>query len=274
MLPGGPIGEAITSEGPALRGFLGKQSPAAYLSRDQLFGAPALGRDLYRRPTGLALRLYELQQRAVFDQPRRRGDGDRRRAPDARSVRVRYRRGVLLLSRRARAGAVQLLGGARHGIVQADRQDHAGTDPRLLPQHLADRRLGHLRRRHVLVRSAERTPPRRRGLDAVRRHRPEAVRPTSSGGGVSAAGGGLPLPDFTNWRAGLTFTYRVFKLGLNYTDTNLSKENCFIMTGDLGALPGGIANPGNNPFGLRSALCGATFSATLGFDINPAMLGP
>jgi hypothetical protein len=30
--------------------------------------------------------------------------------------------------------------------------------------------------------------------------------PTSSGGGVSAAGGGLPLPDFTNWRAGLTFT--------------------------------------------------------------------
>ena len=97
--------------------------------------------------------------------------------------------------------------------------------------------------------------------------------PTSSGGGVSGAGGGLPLPDFTNWHAGLTFTYRVFKLGLNYTDTNLSKENCSIMTGDLGALPGGIANPDNNPFGLRSALCGATFSATLGFDINPATLG-
>ena len=98
--------------------------------------------------------------------------------------------------------------------------------------------------------------------------------PTSSGGGVSAAGGGLPLPDFTNWRAGLTFTYSVFKLGLNYTDTNLSKENCYILTGDLGAIPGGIANPGNNPFGLRSGLCGATFSATLGFDINPATLGP
>ena len=30
--------------------------------------------------------------------------------------------------------------------------------------------------------------------------------PTSSGGGVSAAGGGLPLPDFTNWHAGLTFS--------------------------------------------------------------------
>ncbi len=96
--------------------------------------------------------------------------------------------------------------------------------------------------------------------------------PTSSGGGVSAAGGGLPLPDFTNWHAGLTFSYRVFKLGLNYTDTNLSKENCYVLTGDLGAIPGGISNPGNNPFGLRSGLCGATFSATLGFDINPATL--
>jgi len=97
--------------------------------------------------------------------------------------------------------------------------------------------------------------------------------PTTSGGGVSAAGGGLPLPSFTNWRAGLMFTHRVFKLGLNYTDTNLSKENCFVLTGDLGALPGGVSNPGNNPFGFRSGLCGATFSATLGFEFNPATLG-
>jgi uncharacterized protein (TIGR02001 family) len=93
---------------------------------------------------------------------------------------------------------------------------------------------------------------------------------TTSGGGVSAAGGGLRLPDYTNWRAGLTFSYRVFKLALNYTDTNLSKENCFVMTGDLAAIPGGVANPGDNPLGLRSRLCGATFSATLGFEINAA----
>jgi uncharacterized protein (TIGR02001 family) len=93
---------------------------------------------------------------------------------------------------------------------------------------------------------------------------------TTSDGGVSAAGGGLPLPDYTNWRAGLTFSYRVFKLALNYTDTNLSKENCFVMTGDLAAIPGGVANPGDNPLGLRSGLCGATFSATLGFEINAA----
>src|SRR5215813_6588825 len=157
--------------------FLGKQLPRSYLSRAQLFGAPAVGRDLCRRPTGLALRLYELQQREVFDQPGRRVDDGRGRAPDARSVRVRYRRGLLLLSRRARAGAVELLGGARDGVVQADRQDHAGTHPRLRAERLADRRLGHLFRRHALARSAERAPSRRRELVAVRRCRPLAVRP-------------------------------------------------------------------------------------------------
>ena len=58
---------------------------------------------------------------------------------------------------------------------------------------------------------------------------------TSSAGGVSAGGAGLPLPAYTNWRAGLTFSYNVLKLGLNYTDTTLSKEQCYVMTGDLGA---------------------------------------
>ena len=33
--------------------------------------------------------------------------------------------------------------------------------------------------------------------------------PTSAGGGVSAAGGGLALPAFNNWHAGLTFNYQV-----------------------------------------------------------------
>ena len=95
---------------------------------------------------------------------------------------------------------------------------------------------------------------------------------TSSAGGVSAGGAGLPLPAYTNWRAGLTFSYNVLKLGLNYTDTTLSKEKCYVMTGDLGALAGGVSTA-DNPTGLRSALCGATFSATLGFEISPAMRG-
>jgi len=47
-----------------------------------------------------------------------------------------------------------------------------------------------------------------------------------------------------------------------------------VLTGDVAAAPGGISNPGDNPFGLRSALCGATFSATLGVEIDPATFGP
>jgi len=46
-----------------------------------------------------------------------------------------------------------------------------------------------------------------------------------------------------------------------------------VLTGDVAAAPGGISNPGDNPFGLRSALCGATFSATLGVEIDPATFG-
>src|SRR5262249_61399991 len=45
--------------------------------------------------------------------------------------------------------------------------------------------------------------------------------PTSSGGGVSAAGGGLPLPDFTNWRPPLPFTYPPFTLRLHFPHSNL-----------------------------------------------------
>jgi uncharacterized protein (TIGR02001 family) len=97
-------------------------------------------------------------------------------------------------------------------------------------------------------------------------------RTSGDGGGLTAGAAGLPLPAYTNWRAGLTFSYNVFKLGLNYTDTTLSKEHCFLMTGDLAALPGGVISA-DNPTGLRSALCGATFSATLGFEINPALRG-
>lgn len=93
-------------------------------------------------------------------------------------------------------------------------------------------------------------------------------RTTPSEGGVNADGGGLPLPAYTNWRAGVTFSYDPFKLSLNYADTNLSKENCYVMTGDLAAISGGVGNPGNNPFGLRSGLCGATFYGTLGFEFS------
>jgi uncharacterized protein (TIGR02001 family) len=75
------------------------------------------------------------------------------------------------------------------------------------------------------------------------------------------------LPDYTTWNAGIGFTWKVFTLDLRYSDTNLSKENCFILTGDPGALPGGtvsILNGGGN----QSKWCGSTFIARFSADLT------
>ena len=61
----------------------------------------------------------------------------------------------------------------------------------------------------------------------------------------------------------MTFTRQVFNLDLRYYDTNLSKEDCFVFTGDPEATPGGAINPVSNPQGLRSQWCGAAFVGTL-----------
>ena len=73
--------------------------------------------------------------------------------------------------------------------------------------------------------------------------------------------GGFPLPAYLNWQAGVTFTYKAFNLDLRYYDTNLSKENCFVYTGDPSARPGGRIDPITNPAGLVSNWCGATIVA-------------
>ena len=77
--------------------------------------------------------------------------------------------------------------------------------------------------------------------------------------------GGFPLPAYLNWQAGVTFTYKVLNLDLRYYDTNLSKENCFVYTGDPNARPGGRIDPITNPAGLVSNWCGATFVAKAWF---------
>jgi hypothetical protein len=81
-------------------------------------------------------------------------------------------------------------------------------------------------------------------------------------GNQSAALGGFALPAYYNWNAGLTFKRKIFSLDLRYYDTNLSKENCFVFTGDPNASPGGQVNPVTNPEGLTSGWCSATFRAT------------
>ena len=70
--------------------------------------------------------------------------------------------------------------------------------------------------------------------------------------------GGFPLPAYLNWQAGVTFTHKVFNLDLRYYGTNLSKENCFVFTGDPNARPGGRVDLVTNPAGLVSNWCGAT----------------
>jgi len=77
--------------------------------------------------------------------------------------------------------------------------------------------------------------------------------------------GSFPLPAYLNWNAGVTFTYKAFNLDLRYYDTNLSKENCFVFTGDPNARPGGRIDPITNPAGLVSNWCGATIVAKAWF---------
>ena len=87
-------------------------------------------------------------------------------------------------------------------------------------------------------------------------------------GNQAAQLGGFPLPAYLNWQAGVTFTHKAFNLDLRYYDTNLSKENCFVFTGDPNARPGGRVNLVTNPDGLVSNWCGATFVAKVWFAFN------
>jgi hypothetical protein len=64
----------------------------------------------------------------------------------------------------------------------------------------------------------------------------------------------------------------VINLDLRYYDTNLSRENCFVFTGDPNATPGGNANPIINPTGLRSNWCGGAFVAKLSIGLDDTML--
>ena len=84
-------------------------------------------------------------------------------------------------------------------------------------------------------------------------------------GNQASALGGFPLPAYLNWQAGVTFTHKTFNLDLRYYDTNLSKENCFVFTGDPNARLGGRVDPVTNPAGLTSNWCGATFVAKAWF---------
>jgi uncharacterized protein (TIGR02001 family) len=99
------------------------------------------------------------------------------------------------------------------------------------------------------------------GVDPPRSALPQDVTASITGGtgyywfgNQSAALGGFPLPAYLNWNAGVTLTRKIFNLDLRYYDTNLSREDCFVFTGDPHGTPGGQINPLSNPEGLTVAL--------------------
>lgn len=71
--------------------------------------------------------------------------------------------------------------------------------------------------------------------------------------------GSIDLPDYTYWNIGVSFTYKIFTLDLRYHDTDLSRAQCFTVTGDLAGLDTG-RTPG------RSNWCSETFIAKLSVD--------
>jgi Bacterial protein of unknown function (Gcw_chp) len=89
--------------------------------------------------------------------------------------------------------------------------------------------------------------------------------------GLPAFPAGVKLPDYTTWHIGLGLTYKTATLDLRYYDTDLSKANCNVITGDHTATFGGAAaiTP-INPGGLISRWCSAAVILKLSFDLTLA----
>jgi len=90
--------------------------------------------------------------------------------------------------------------------------------------------------------------------------------------GFGSTSQGFELPSYAHWRLGVLFNYDKLSLDLSYQDTNLSKESCFVLTGDTSSTPGGRGRFGENPGGLQSDLCGRALVGTLSFEFKPPKL--
>ncbi len=77
---------------------------------------------------------------------------------------------------------------------------------------------------------------------------------------------GFDLPSYATWNAGIGFTYKAMTLDLRYYDTNLTKEECYVLTADPGGTFGGNPIPTTNVFGTQSKWCSAAFVGKLSFD--------
>ena len=82
---------------------------------------------------------------------------------------------------------------------------------------------------------------------------------------------GVDLPDFAAWNIGAGLVYKHVTFDLRYYDSNLSKEECAVLNGDLGATPGGVPSA-VNPLGLRSNWCSASIVGKISFAASLAKL--
>jgi uncharacterized protein (TIGR02001 family) len=80
---------------------------------------------------------------------------------------------------------------------------------------------------------------------------------------------GVDIPDSWAWNIGAGLVYRNVTFDLRYFDSNLSKEECFVVTGDTRATLGGAPSAAN-PLGLRSNLCGASIIGKISFAASLA----
>jgi len=76
-------------------------------------------------------------------------------------------------------------------------------------------------------------------------------------GNFSAFGAPFDLPDYTQWNVGLAVTYKIFTFDIRYYDTDLSRQQCFVLTGDTSGLASG-----------QSKWCDATVIAKFSFDLT------
>ncbi|MGD0023162.1 MAG: TorF family putative porin [Xanthobacteraceae bacterium] len=80
---------------------------------------------------------------------------------------------------------------------------------------------------------------------------------------------GVPYTKYTNWDAGVGFTWKVLTLDLRYYDSNLTKAECNVFTSDHTATGPTAANTTpQNPGGLGSNWCGAAFIAKLSASVD------
>jgi uncharacterized protein (TIGR02001 family) len=83
-------------------------------------------------------------------------------------------------------------------------------------------------------------------------------------GTTSAPLGSVNLPDYTYWNLGLSYTRGPVTFDVRYHDTDLSRNQCFALTGD----PAGVFSGTG-----RSRWCDATVIGTISIELTASSLG-